>query len=237
MVKYNTKAAEAFRDKISAAAEGRPWVCPKDIPMGTAPAPVAPRTTSSGNMHRSGSNNSFSNNDDWGWDDDNGGGGGSNLARSASTPQVHRPGEEYTMADLQASAADKEAYFARQQARNASKPEVRAVQVESTSVESTSVESTLVSSHLLSTDVRSFKIVVSNVSLHPLHLGGQAIRGRQVRRLWVGRSPPAEGRRYGCSVGQPHQRWGRCKAKLDTGLKAHPVSKFDREEGITVLST
>ena len=32
-VKYNTRAAEAFKEKVAAAAEGRPWTCPADIPL------------------------------------------------------------------------------------------------------------------------------------------------------------------------------------------------------------
>eukprot|EP00227_Mantoniella_beaufortii_P021245 CAMPEP_0197581354 /NCGR_PEP_ID=MMETSP1326-20131121/4897_1 /TAXON_ID=1155430 /ORGANISM="Genus nov. species nov., Strain RCC2288" /LENGTH=138 /DNA_ID=CAMNT_0043145247 /DNA_START=175 /DNA_END=588 /DNA_ORIENTATION=- len=39
-IKYNTRAAEAFKEKVQATAEGKPWSCPTDIPMGTAPAPV-----------------------------------------------------------------------------------------------------------------------------------------------------------------------------------------------------
>ena len=59
-VKYNTRAAEAFKEKVAAAAEGRPWTCPTDIPMGTAPASAVPRHVGSTNsMSRAGSGASF----------------------------------------------------------------------------------------------------------------------------------------------------------------------------------
>lgn len=105
---------------MQAAAEGRPWTCPTDIPMGTAPAPQpARRTGSSASMARSGSSSSFKNDDDWGWDDAGGGGGGGGSKSSNAS----RAGNEYTMAELNRSAADKEAFFERQRALNASKPE------------------------------------------------------------------------------------------------------------------
>ena len=113
-VKYNTRAAEAFKEKVAAAAEGRPWTCPTDIPMGTAPASAVPRHVGSTNsMSRAGSGASFntaaSGGDDWDWDE---GGGG-----------AARPGQEYTLDDYNKSAASKEEFFARQRALNASKPE------------------------------------------------------------------------------------------------------------------
>ena len=117
-VKYNTRAAEAFKEKVAAAAEGRPWTCPTDIPMGTAPASAVPRRVGSTNsMSRAGSGASFntaaSGGDDWGWDEGGGGGGGGGA----------RPGQEYTLDDYNKSAANKEEFFARQRALNASKPE------------------------------------------------------------------------------------------------------------------
>ena len=45
-VKYNTRAAEAFKEKVAAAAEGRPWTCPADIPTGAAA--VAPQARRAG---------------------------------------------------------------------------------------------------------------------------------------------------------------------------------------------
>ena len=98
-VKYNTRAAEAFKEKVAAAAEGRPWTCPTDIPMGTAPVSAVPRHVGSTNsMSRAGSGASFntaaSGGDDWDWDE---GGGG-----------AARPGQEYTLDDYNKSAASKE---------------------------------------------------------------------------------------------------------------------------------
>jgi len=75
---------------VTAAAEGRPWNCPTDIPTGTAPAAAPSQRTmcssgvgGSGGMQRRGSTSAFANDDDWGWDDDNSGGV---LNCSTSTP-------------------------------------------------------------------------------------------------------------------------------------------------------
>lgn len=108
-VKYNTRAAEAFKEKVAAAAEGRPWTCPADIPMGAAPAAPPPRRAGGGGA------GGFGGGDDWAWDE---GGSGGNR------PSAHRGGrQEPTVEDYNRSAANKDEFFNRQRELNASKPE------------------------------------------------------------------------------------------------------------------
>jgi ADP-ribosylation factor GTPase-activating protein 1 len=109
-VKYNTRAAEAFKEKVAAAAEGKPWTCPADIPMGAvAAAPPARRA--------GGGAGGFGGGDDWGWDSPGSGGSkGSNKPTGGT-------GTEYTAEDYNRSAAGKEEFFNRQRALNAAKPE------------------------------------------------------------------------------------------------------------------
>lgn len=116
-IKYNTKAAEAFKEKVTAEAEGRAWQCPPDIPMGAvAAAPQTRREPRGGGA--GGFGGSVGGGDDWGWDDSNGrGGGGNGGGRPA---QGHG---EYSVEDYNRSAAGKGDFFKRQQATNASRPE------------------------------------------------------------------------------------------------------------------
>lgn len=109
-VKYNTRAAEAFKEKVAAAAEGKPWTCPADIPMGAVAA--APPARPAG-----GGAGGFGGGDDWGWDSPgSGGSAGSNKPRGGNV-------SEYTAEDYNRSAAGKEEFFNRQRALNAAKPE------------------------------------------------------------------------------------------------------------------
>lgn len=116
-IKYNTKAAEAFKEKVTAEAEGRAWQCPPDIPMGAvAAAPQTRREPRGGGA--GGFGGSVGGGDEWGWDDSNGrGGGGNGGGRPA---QGHG---EYSVEDYNRSAAGKGDFFKRQQATNASRPE------------------------------------------------------------------------------------------------------------------
>lgn len=95
--KYNSKAAEFYREKVRAEADGRQYTPP-------APSEV-PRP-----LPRPKSNASFNNpNSEWdNWND-----GGNN--------QQH--GNEYSLAQLQASAVVKEDFFARRMVENANKPD------------------------------------------------------------------------------------------------------------------
>ncbi|KAK3031694.1 hypothetical protein RJ639_035280 [Escallonia herrerae] len=134
VTKYNTSAAAAYRDKIQALAEGRPWREP----------PVVKETisSSSGNNRNrpplsGGRNGNFGGNAGWdSWDNEeeggfksdmrrnqtvgdfrSGGGGGGAPARSRSTEDI------YTRAQLEVSAAGKEGFFAKRMAENQARPE------------------------------------------------------------------------------------------------------------------
>ena len=116
-IKYNTKAAEAFKEKVTAEAEGRAWQCPPDIPMGAvAAAPQTRREPRGGGA--GGFGGSVGGGDDWGWDDSNGRGGGGNGGGRPAQGQG-----EYSVEDYNRSAAGKGDFFKRQQATNASRPE------------------------------------------------------------------------------------------------------------------
>ncbi|KAG1339190.1 ADP-ribosylation factor GTPase-activating protein AGD7 [Cocos nucifera] len=139
--KYNTKAAAIYRDRIQALAEGRPWRDP--------PAVKEILTTAGGDGASGarkppiggGSGFSAASNGGWdSWDGDDfrsssdmrrnqstgdfraggiggGGGRGAQPARSRSTEDI------YTRAQLEASAGNKESFFARRMAENESRPE------------------------------------------------------------------------------------------------------------------
>jgi len=121
-LKYDSAAAEAFREKIRVEAEGGKYMEPANIPKGlkknAGETPAHQRTGfengqtlgsskgTTGMGSRSSQNNLQS-----------GGGGGSSHGGNNSNRS------EYSMAEMEASAARKEAFFAQQQARNAAKPE------------------------------------------------------------------------------------------------------------------
>ncbi|CAA0842870.1 ADP-ribosylation factor GTPase-activating protein AGD7 [Striga hermonthica] len=140
-VKYNTKAAAVYRDRVQALAEGRPWHDP----------PVVKEVLSSGNSYSSkpplggggGSRNGGSGGGGGGWDswdsyDDGGfsGNGSNNIRRNntvgdfrssgsgGSAPSRSKSTEDiYSRAQLEASAANKEGFFARKMAENESRPD------------------------------------------------------------------------------------------------------------------
>ena len=109
-VKYNTRAAEAFKEKVAAAAEGKPWTCPTDIPMGAVAAAPPARRAGCGA-------GGFGGGDDWGLDSP-----GSGASKGSNKP-TGGTGTEYTAEDYNRSAAGKEEFFNRQRALNAAKPE------------------------------------------------------------------------------------------------------------------
>ncbi|KAK1297949.1 ADP-ribosylation factor GTPase-activating protein AGD7 [Acorus calamus] len=139
VAKYNTNAASVYRDRIQALAEGRAW---------TDPAVVKETLTGGGGgwkkppLAQSGRDGKSANNGGWdSWDDEGtdsgirrnqsvgdfrggsggrgggGGGGGGGPVRSRSTEDM------YTRSQLEASAANKEGFFARKMAENDSRPE------------------------------------------------------------------------------------------------------------------
>ncbi|XP_014496155.1 probable ADP-ribosylation factor GTPase-activating protein AGD6 [Vigna radiata var. radiata] len=128
VAKYNSNAASVYRDRIQAIADGRPWRDPpvvKESIRSSASKGKPPLSTS--------------NNGGWdNWDTDDGFGsarGGSDLRRNQSTGDVRGFGgggsvarsksteDMYTRAQLEASAANKEDFFARKRAENESRPE------------------------------------------------------------------------------------------------------------------
>ncbi|KAJ0987750.1 hypothetical protein J5N97_006106 [Dioscorea zingiberensis] len=124
VTKYNTNAAGVYRDRIQALAEGRPWKDP----------PVVKETLKSGRKPPIDSNSNAGKNGGWdNWDHDDirpvsnmrrnhtvgdfRSGSGSQPPRSKSTEDM------YTLAQMEASAANKENFFARKMAENDSRPE------------------------------------------------------------------------------------------------------------------
>lgn len=132
VAKYNTNAASIYRDRIQALAEGRPWRDPPVVKESTKSRPPLPK---GGNYNSNSSGND--NWDSWGESDDvarsghdfkrnmstgdvrgyQGGSNGGRPARSRSTEDI------YTRGQLEASAADKDNFFARKLAENESRPE------------------------------------------------------------------------------------------------------------------
>jgi ADP-ribosylation factor GTPase-activating protein 1 len=119
-VKYNNRAAEVYRDKIRAEVEGRPF---------TAPAPGSIRVdlggggggggrpVSSGRPAPAGGGGGGDGWGDWG----GGGGGGGSPAANGGAASNGR--SEYTMSQLQASAAVKDTFFERRMQENSARPE------------------------------------------------------------------------------------------------------------------
>lgn len=140
VAKYNTNAASIYRDRIQALAEGRPWRDPPVVKETIGSSKKKPPLAQSGG----GRDSSFGNNGGWdSWDNDDsfrtsndirrnqsvsdfrgnsvGGGGGGGMGgvpvRSKSTEDI------YTRSQLEASAANKETFFAQKMAENESRPE------------------------------------------------------------------------------------------------------------------
>nr|GMC80603.1 probable ADP-ribosylation factor GTPase-activating protein AGD6 [Ipomoea batatas] len=139
VTKYNTKAASVYRDRIQALADGKPWrdppVVKETLKGGAGNSSSKPPLSGGGSR-----NGNVGGNSSWdSWDDDggfsngnhsnnnirrnqtvgdfrSGGGSGSAPARSRSTEDIYR-------AQLEASAANKDNFFARKMAENESRPE------------------------------------------------------------------------------------------------------------------
>ncbi|PHU05403.1 putative ADP-ribosylation factor GTPase-activating protein AGD6 [Capsicum chinense] len=128
VTKYNSKAASVYRDKIQSLAEGKIW---KDPPVvkETLTGPTRPPLSGGGSKSRNSGWDDWDNFDDGGNSNSNsnmkrnqtvsdfrsGGGGGGGPARSKSTDDV-------TRAQYEASAANKDSFFARKMAENNSRP-------------------------------------------------------------------------------------------------------------------
>jgi len=133
-LKYNSAAAEAFREKIRVEAEGGKYVEPANIQKGlkqnTGETPAHQRTgfengqTLGSSKGTTGMGSRSSQNDlQRGGSGGGGVGGGGNNSRNNNSNTNTNNRSEYSMAEMEASAARKEAFFAEQQARNAAKPE------------------------------------------------------------------------------------------------------------------
>ncbi|WOL16241.1 hypothetical protein Cni_G25028 [Canna indica] len=137
VAKYNTRAAAVYRDRIQALAEGRPWQDPpvvKESLDSGAKKPPLGRSAGKGSNLPSNSGWDSWDNDDFQYSttsdmrrnqstgdvragDSRGFGGMQQSPRSRSTQDI------YTRAQLEASAANKESFFARKTAENESRPE------------------------------------------------------------------------------------------------------------------
>ncbi|KAM0876841.1 hypothetical protein ACQ4PT_035902 [Festuca glaucescens] len=128
--KYNSNAAAAYRDRVVALAEGRPWTDPpvvRETPGSGAPAPARKPPLPAGGGGGGGGG---------GWDDwddearpdmrrnQSAGSFGNAGADSGRQPTRSRSTQDmYTKQELEASAASKEDFFARRMAENESKPQ------------------------------------------------------------------------------------------------------------------
>ncbi|RDX88112.1 ADP-ribosylation factor GTPase-activating protein AGD7, partial [Mucuna pruriens] len=117
VTKYNTNAAAVYRDRIQAIAEGRPWRDPPVVKenLATGKPPLSQtRKTADGGWDDWDSPGDFRSKSTGDFRSLNGGGA---PARSRSTEDI------YTRSQLEASAANKEGFFARKMAENESRPE------------------------------------------------------------------------------------------------------------------
>uniref|UniRef100_A0A2P2KL33 Uncharacterized protein MANES_09G087400 n=1 Tax=Rhizophora mucronata TaxID=61149 RepID=A0A2P2KL33_RHIMU len=135
VTKYNSNAAGIYRDRIQALAEGRPWRDPPVVKESIGSKKKPPLAQSGGFR-----DSNFANNGGWdNWDNDDsfrssndmrknqsvgdfgansiGGGGGMGPVKSRSSDDI------YARSQLEASAANKESFFARKMAENVSRPE------------------------------------------------------------------------------------------------------------------
>jgi len=125
-----TRGAQVYRDKVRAEVEGKPFSAP---PPGSIKVDLsgAPPTGSAANSRPASSgrpapgigSNGNSSHDNWGDWGASGGGGGGAAASGGSASNGQRSGSEYTMSQLQASAAVKDAFFERRLQENASRPD------------------------------------------------------------------------------------------------------------------
>lgn len=121
-VKYNSRAAELYREKLKADLEGRQFVPP---PPSAIPPPTSNGAAAGARGASAGSARGAAANDDWdSWGDapaaPNGRQGGAPHSAGAGRGGA---GNEYSRSQYEASAAAKEGFFARKMAENSSRPE------------------------------------------------------------------------------------------------------------------
>eukprot|EP00854_Cymbomonas_tetramitiformis_P018367 gene18367-21905_t len=141
--KYNSRAAEFYREKLRAESEGRSWAAPKP----TKPSSGRPPSRSSSKSAVSSGGDDW---DSWGDDksgksmdrakssgmlDQNDGSGGNGMKRSSSAGVIQKSNgskgharapsnsTEYSESEYMKSASEKEQFFAKQMQANASKPD------------------------------------------------------------------------------------------------------------------
>jgi len=114
--KYNSKAAEFYREKIRADVDGKSYTPP---PPSAVPASL-PRPKSYAGSRTA--NNDW---DDWGADANSPGGRPPHAASSTQlhTTKTNGTSNQYSEAQLHASAANKEDFFSRKMHENANRPE------------------------------------------------------------------------------------------------------------------
>ncbi|XP_004249530.1 probable ADP-ribosylation factor GTPase-activating protein AGD6 [Solanum lycopersicum] len=133
VTKYNTKSASVYRDRIQNLAEGKPWQDPPVVKESVkGPNSSSSRPPLSGSrIGNSGGNSGWDN-----WDSfDEGGDSNSSMRRNQTVgdfrsgggsdggPARSRSTDDVTMAQYEASAANKDNFFARKMAENDSRPE------------------------------------------------------------------------------------------------------------------
>ncbi|KAL5080207.1 hypothetical protein RYX36_008628 [Vicia faba] len=139
ITKYNSNAASIYRDRIQALAEGRSW---RDPPVVKENANTNSRSGNGNGKGKpplaAGSNGGWD--DNWGNDNDDGygsRGGGGDFRRNqftgdvmgfggggiAPSPRSKSTEDIYTRTQLEASAANKEGFFAKKMAMNGARPE------------------------------------------------------------------------------------------------------------------
>ncbi|XP_059305618.1 probable ADP-ribosylation factor GTPase-activating protein AGD6 [Lycium ferocissimum] len=115
VTKYNTKAASIYRDRIQSLAEGKPW---RDPPVVKETLKVGPTTSGNGGWDSwdNDSNSKDMRRNNTVGDFRSGGSSGGAPSRSRSTADISK--EQY-----EASAANKDNFFARKMAENESRPD------------------------------------------------------------------------------------------------------------------
>ncbi|KAH1039405.1 hypothetical protein J1N35_041148 [Gossypium stocksii] len=135
VTKYNSNAASIYRDRIQALAEGRPWRDPPVVKEALNGGSGCRKPPLSGGGSRG--SNYANNNEGWdSWDNDDSFRSSNDMRRNQSAtdfrggnkhggaPMRSRSTEDiYTKSELEASAANKESFFARKMAENESRPE------------------------------------------------------------------------------------------------------------------
>lgn len=132
--KYNSNAASVYRDRIQALAEGRAWrdppVVKETLGGSNRKPPLGGGGARAGGSASNGGWDSWDNDDSFRSSDlrrnhsANDFRGGSNGSGMGSAPSRSRSTEDmYTRSQLEASAANKEDFFARKQQENESRPE------------------------------------------------------------------------------------------------------------------